>query len=81
MSDERGPSGASVVLAFLAGAIAGAAVALLAAPRSGRETRDRLRAWGQSRTGPVIEAATRAARAARRAFDESVGAPPGTPEA
>lgn len=41
MSDERG-SGASVVLAFLLGGMTGAALALLYAPRSGRETRDML---------------------------------------
>lgn len=41
MSEDR-DSGASVVLAFLIGGLAGAAVALLYAPRSGRETRDLL---------------------------------------
>ena len=39
MSDDRG---SNTLLAFLLGGIAGAAVALLYAPRSGRETREML---------------------------------------
>jgi gas vesicle protein len=41
MSDERGCSG-SVLLAFLAGGLVGAGIALLYAPVSGRETRERI---------------------------------------
>jgi gas vesicle protein len=40
MSDDRGASG--VMVAFMLGAIAGAAVALLVAPASGEETRRKL---------------------------------------
>ena len=40
MSDDRGAGG--VVVAFMLGAIAGAAVALLVAPASGEETRRKL---------------------------------------
>jgi gas vesicle protein len=40
MGDERG--GGGVLVAFVLGAIAGAAVALLVAPASGEETRRRL---------------------------------------
>jgi gas vesicle protein len=36
---ETGFSGSTVVLALLGGAVAGAAVALLTAPKTGRETR------------------------------------------
>jgi gas vesicle protein len=39
-SEDRGTSG--VVLSFLVGALTGAAVAILFAPRSGRETREML---------------------------------------
>ena len=70
MSDERGPSVTALVLAFLAGAVAGAAVALLATPKTGREMRETVGGW--ARDGKVREAATRAVRAARRAFDETV---------
>lgn len=41
MNDDRG-SGGSPFLAFLLGGLAGAALALLYAPRSGRETREML---------------------------------------
>jgi gas vesicle protein len=42
MANDRGSSGAGVLLAFVAGAAVGAAVALLFAPASGEETRDYL---------------------------------------
>jgi gas vesicle protein len=38
--DQRSGSAGTVLLAFLVGAVAGAAVALLYAPASGRETRE-----------------------------------------
>ncbi len=63
------------VLTFLAGALTGAAVALLAAPRSGRETRARLRqrarvAGEQARDlrEDLRSAYLRAARAAQESF-------------
>jgi gas vesicle protein len=42
VEDNRGAGGGTLLLAFLVGAVAGAAVALLYAPASGRETRERL---------------------------------------
>ena len=56
MSEERGSGG--VLVAFVLGAIAGAAVALLVAPASGEETRRRL---GEK----AREGADKAAEAAR----------------
>lgn len=44
MVDDRG-SAAGVVLAFLSGAALGAVAALLLAPQSGRESRERLRGY------------------------------------
>lgn len=41
MSDDR-DSGASILLSFILGGLTGAALALLYAPRSGRETREML---------------------------------------
>jgi gas vesicle protein len=40
MSRDEGAGGGSVLLAFILGAISGAAVALLYAPASGKETRE-----------------------------------------
>jgi gas vesicle protein len=40
MSSDNGAGAGSVMLAFLVGAVAGAAVALLYAPATGRETRE-----------------------------------------
>lgn len=45
MADERGFSPGAVGLAFLSGAVIGAAVALLLAPQSGRDSRERLRGY------------------------------------
>ena len=42
MANNEGTNAGSVLLAFLVGALSGAAVALLYAPKSGRETRDYL---------------------------------------
>ncbi len=42
MADNNGAGAGTVLLAFLVGALAGAAVALLYAPASGRETREYL---------------------------------------
>jgi gas vesicle protein len=67
MSEGRNVSGGSLVLAFLAGAAAGAIVALLTAPKNGRETRESVAEWAR-RTG-VGDALSRATRAAREAFD------------
>jgi gas vesicle protein len=41
-SDERGGGTSGIVLSFLVGALSGAALAILFAPRSGRETRELL---------------------------------------
>jgi gas vesicle protein len=43
MSEDRGSSAASVILAFLFGGAVGACVGLLLAPEAGRRTRERLR--------------------------------------
>jgi len=67
MSDERGVSGWSLLLAFLAGAAAGAVVALLTAPKNGREMRESLGSW--VRRSGAGDAVNRALRAAREALD------------
>ena len=62
MAEDRGTGAGSLLLAFLVGAAAGAAVALLYAPASGRETRERLGAKAR-------EGARRASDAARTGRD------------
>ena len=69
MSDERSSSGGGLLVAFLAGAAAGAVVALLTAPKSGREMRETVAAW--ARSGGVGDAVDRAIRAAREAIDRA----------
>jgi gas vesicle protein len=61
-NDERGAGGGTILLAFLVGAAAGAAVALLYAPAPGRETRERL-------SEKAREGARRAGDAARAGRD------------
>ncbi|MBT9558405.1 MAG: YtxH domain-containing protein [Myxococcales bacterium] len=71
MSDG-GFSGSQLALAFLAGAAAGAAVALLTAPRSGAETRAQIRdftARSRDRATSMPKALKGAALAARDAFN------------
>jgi gas vesicle protein len=60
-NDDNGGAG-SVLLAFLLGAVSGAAVALLYAPQSGRETREFLNERAN-------EARARAAEAAAKSRD------------
>ncbi len=67
MSEDRGVSAGTLLLAFLAGAAAGAVVALLTTPKSGREMRESVASW--ARRSGTREALDRAARAARDAFD------------
>jgi gas vesicle protein len=69
MSEDRNISGGSLLLAFLAGAAAGAVVALLTSPKSGREMRESVAAW--ARRKGVSDAMARAARATRDVFDGS----------
>jgi gas vesicle protein len=61
-NDDRGTGAGTLLLAFLVGAAAGAAVALLYAPATGRETRERL-------SEKAREGARRAGDAARAGRD------------
>ena len=62
MADERGAGAGTVLMAFLVGAVAGAAVALLYAPATGKETRERL-------SEKAREGARKAGEAARAGRD------------
>jgi gas vesicle protein len=79
MNETDRTSGAALILAFLAGAAAGAAAALLTAPRTGRETRKRIRAMTREAADraagvPAVldNAYARAAEAARAAFVQAL---------
>lgn len=58
--DEEGYSAGSVLLSFLLGGLVGAGVALLLAPKSGQETRQRIRDFTEDvkeRAGDYVEQA------------------------
>ena len=66
MSRDSGTGAGSVMLAFLVGAVAGAAVALLYAPATGRETRERLGEKAREGRDRANEAAARGRDAMNR---------------
>ena len=68
MADDRGSS-AAVLLAFLSGAALGAVAALLLAPESANDQRERLRRYARRAEGQLHEMAGRAGEV----FEEVVG--------
>jgi gas vesicle protein len=68
MADDRG-SAAGVLSAFLCGAAMGAAAALLLAPQSGSESRERVRRYVRKAEGNLHDLAGRAGEV----FEEVVG--------
>ncbi len=71
----RGFSGTDLLLAVLGGAAVGATVALLTAPRSGRETRARIADAahnGREKAKHLPDAVKAAGTAARSAFTEAM---------
>ena len=78
MRDNNCYSGAHLLLAFIAGGAAGAAVALLLAPQTGTETRDSIRGLAKGAQGKAVKvpealrkAYAEASDAAKKAFSES----------
>jgi gas vesicle protein len=63
MARDEGAGAGSVVLAFILGAVSGAAVALLYAPTSGRETREFLGEKAREGRERAAEAAERSRQA------------------
>lgn len=70
MADDRGFSPGAVGLAFLTGALIGAAAGLLLAPRSGRETREQLRGYARRAEEGVRDLADKAGQTLDRAVGE-----------
>jgi gas vesicle protein len=67
MNDNNCYGGAHLLLAFIAGGLAGAAVALLSAPQSGAESRDSLSRLARGAQGKAV----RVPDALRRAYGEA----------
>jgi len=70
MGNDRVCSRGAVGLAFVIGGLAGAAVALLLAPQSGRKSREQVRGYGQRAEEQVHELADTAAQAMDQAVDK-----------
>ena len=78
MRDDNCYSGAHLLIAFIAGGIAGAVVALLAAPQTGTQTRDSIRGLAKDAQGKAVKvpdalrrAYADASDAAKKAFSAS----------
>lgn len=72
---RSGFSGGQVLLGFLTGAAAGAVAAFLSAPRSGEQTRDRMRQLadeGRERAHRLPAALANATEAAKGAFTQAM---------
>ena len=75
MSERNGFGAGQLFLAFLGGAAAGAAVAFLTAPKSGRDTRAQLGDYlhtGREKTLQIPQAVKAASAAVRDAFTETM---------
>ena len=70
MENDRGCSLGAVGLAFLTGGLAGAAVALLLAPQSGRESREQVRGYARRAEEQATELADKAAQVMDQAVDK-----------
>jgi gas vesicle protein len=70
VNDNGRYGGAHLLVAFVAGAAAGAAVALLTTPKTGRESREQMRAWAAD----LGDKASRAAGAVQTAYGRAVEA-------
>ena len=70
MGNDRGCSLGAVGLAFVTGGLAGAAMALLLTPQSGRESRKQARGYGQRAEEQAHELADTATQALDRAVDK-----------
>lgn len=74
MAHDEGSGGAAgVILSFMVGALAGAAAAVLLAPRSGRETREILGEKWRDAADQGRNLGEQAAQKGRRAVDEATG--------
>lgn len=76
MSERKAYNGSHLLVAFIGGAAAGAAVAYLTAPKSGREVRAQIGDYakvGADKSKALPGAVKAAGSAAREAFGETIG--------
>ncbi len=73
MSDDRGNGLGTLLLAFLAGAAVGAAVAMLTSPKSGPEMRDTITGAGKDLQKKMKKAVDDLTSAAGEVLDEDIG--------
>lgn len=55
MDDDRGSGGLAILGAFILGGLVGAGIALLTAPKSGRDTREQMGRWASETYGKAGE--------------------------
>ena len=70
MADDRGCSLGAVGWAFVGGGLVGAAMALLLAPQSGRESREQLRGYARRAEGNVQELAHKTTQVLEQVVDK-----------
>jgi gas vesicle protein len=70
MANDRGCSLGAVGLAFVTGGLAGAAMALLLAPKSGRESREQVRGYARRAEEQVHDLADKATEFMDQAVDK-----------
>jgi gas vesicle protein len=78
MTETRGFNGLQILIAFVTGAAAGAAVAYMTAPRTGKDTRAALQGWAKDARNKasripqaVRDAVDRGTQAGKEAFAQS----------
>jgi len=71
MNDDRGTGASGIILSFLLGGLTGAALAILFAPRSGRETRDLLGEKIREGAEKTRDLRDKAAAKGREIFDDA----------
>jgi gas vesicle protein len=71
MSDDSAASASGIILSFIVGGLTGAALAILFAPRSGKETRDLLQEKIREGAGKGLEIKDRVVQKGREVLDDA----------
>lgn len=71
MSDEQGAGTGTVLLSFLAGAAVGAGIALLLAPKTGEEMREKIADLAEDAVDSIKEHAKQAQQKIAKAYEDS----------